>query len=83
MRPYYFLGVTFANKKDYPAAAKAFEKARALAPGNDSVKFNLAVLYRYHLDRREEAAALFAEVAASPVASESLKEKARVEMGGK
>ena len=83
MRPWYFRGVALAGIQDYAGAAAAFEHALERVLGNDSIRYNLAVLYRYHLNRPSEAASLFGAIVASPAAPESLKARAREEVQGK
>lgn len=80
MRPRYLLGVALAGKGDYPAAAAAFEKALTIDPTSAQSRFNLAILYRYYLDKPEQAVALLREVAASPVAAPALREAATKEL---
>lgn len=81
MRPRYYQGVTLAQKGEFANAAMAFEHALRLAPENAPAQFNLAVLYRYHLDKPEKARSLFNAIASSPSSDASLRQKAKEELG--
>lgn len=80
MRPQYFLGVALASSGEHANAAAAFEKALAIDPTSAQSRFNLAVLYRYYLNRPEKAKELLQEVAASPLAEPALREQAKKEL---
>lgn len=79
-RPQYLRGITLANMNEHARAAEAFEKALELDATNTRSRFNLAVLYRYYLNKPEKARELLRDVASSPLADPALREQAKKEL---
>lgn len=80
-RPLHFLGVIQASQQQYTEAVASFEQALTLG-ANPSTQFNLAVLYRYYLDKPDRAKTLLEAATAAPGAPEALKAKAAQELQG-
>lgn len=80
MRPHYYLGVALAGKGEHANAAAAFEKALHLAPDSAQSRFNLAILYRYYLNRQEKAVELLRAVANAEETDGALRRKAQEEL---
>ena len=78
-RPPHFLGVAQASQQQYTEAAGSFEQALTL-DANPSTQFNLAVLYRYYLDKPDKAKALLEAASKSANAPDALKAKAAQEL---
>ena len=78
-RPYYFVGMSKSRQELYPEAAQAFEESLQ-REANPATQFNLAILYKYHLNQQEKAELLLREVSITPTASPLLRDKARQEL---
>lgn len=78
-RPPHFLGVIQASRQQYTEAAASFEQALTLDT-NPSTQFNLAVLYRYYLNKPDRAKTLLEAVSKSADAPDALKAKAAQEL---
>lgn len=78
-RPPHFMGVLQASRQQYAEAAASFEQALTLG-ANPSTQFNLAVLYRYYLNKPERAKMLLEAASKSADAPDALKAKAAQEL---
>ena len=78
-RPYYFIGISKSRQKLYQEASHAFEKSlqRGRMP---ETQFNLAILYKYHLNQHAKAESLLREVSTTSAANVHLRDKARLEL---
>jgi len=73
----YMLAIALYQQERIQEAATAFEELLSMKK-NAAAQFNLAVIYKYHLDKPDEARALFKQIAASPDAD--IAERARKEL---
>ncbi len=78
-RPRYMLGISLFRLGNAPEAAKVFEDMLELKD-EPAARFNLAVLYKYHLNRPEDAKKQLEIVASSPDADADLAAQARAEL---
>ena len=75
----YMLGIALYQQERIQEAAAAFEELLNLEK-NAAAQFNLAVIYNYHLDKPNEARALFEQIAALPGADADTAKRARKEL---
>lgn len=75
------LGISNFQLKNYEEAVSAFETAISLQD-DPSAQYNLGILFKYYLDRPEEAKAQFTEVVNSTTAPAGLKNSAQKELEG-
>lgn len=74
-------GLCFYEAKQYPEAVEQFERLVALEPTNFHAHFNLGILYKYYLEKLDQAAAHFKIVIdASPEGHGEMVESARREL---
>ena len=77
--PRYLLGIVLHQQGKIQEAAAAFEALLVLEE-DPAAQYNLAVIYKYHLDKADEAQALFEQIVASPDADADTVERARKEL---
>lgn len=78
-RPRYMIGICLYQQGKMPEAAAAFEKLLSLKE-DPAVQYNLAVIYKYHLNERDKAKELFNKIIASPEADLDTIEMAKKEL---
>lgn len=65
IRPRYMLGVSLYQQDKIQDAAHVFEELLEIEDA-PAAQYNLAIIYKYHLDKIKEAEALFKKIAAAP-----------------
>jgi len=73
------LGIALYQQQRIQEAAAAFQELLNLEK-NAAAQFNLAVIYKYHLDKPNEARALIEQIAALPGADADTAKRARKEL---
>jgi len=79
IRPRYMLGIALYQQGKIQEAAATFEELLALEK-DPAAQYNLAVIYKYHMDKSDEAAVLFEQIAASPDADTDTVNRAKKEL---
>jgi len=78
-RPLYMLGICLYQQGKMPEAAAAFEKLLTLKE-DAAAQYNLAIIYKYHLDEQGKARDLFNKITASADADVDTIERAKKEL---
>lgn len=79
IRPRYMMGISLYQQSNMPEAAKIFEELLAIKD-DTAAKYNLAVIYKYHLNKASDAHALFHAIAESKEADTDTRERAKKEL---
>jgi tetratricopeptide (TPR) repeat protein len=76
-------GMALFHARDYPAAAKIFEKIIAANPSDAVAYFNLGVLQKHFLEKPEEAEKNFKQAFELAPGDQELRNRVREELGSK
>ena len=79
MRLRYILAVALYQQEKMREAAAAFAQVLTLEK-NPAAQYNLAVIYKYHMDKADEARLLFEQIVASPDADMDTVNRAKKEL---
>ena len=78
-RPRYMLGISLFRAGNAQEAAKVFEDLLEMQ-SEPAARYNLAVIYKYHLERPEDAKKQFEAILASPDADADIQAQAKAEL---
>ena len=79
INPRYTMGIALYEQGKMQEAAAVFAELLSLEK-SAAAQYNLAVIYKYHLDKPDEAKALFKQIAASPDADADTTLRAKKEL---